>query len=93
MVGLKVSLPEKWEDFLKTLADNHDIDLETVLFQLCEWAFYDVEGKEEFRDWLDESYPTKGEVEEKERVAEEDVAEDEEEYEEESEEESHEHRD
>jgi len=80
MVGLTVSLPIKWEQFLKLLADDHEIDLSTVVSELCEWAFSDLESKEQFKIWLDEAYPPKGKAEEEER-------------EEESEEESHEHRD
>ena len=92
MVGLKVSLPAKCEDFLKNLALDHEIDLDTVLIELCEWAFNDPEGRKEFKIWLDEAYPQKGEVEEEARAAGEDAAEEEEESEEETEEESHEHR-
>ena len=93
MVGLTVSLPAKWEQFLKHLADDHEIDLNTVVRELCEWAFSDVESKVQFRVWLDEAYPKKGEAEDEARAAGEEAAEEEEEYEEESEEESHEHRD
>ena len=92
MVGLKVSLPAKCEDFLKGLAHDHGIDLDTVLIELCEWAFNDPEGREEFKVWLDEAYPQKGEIEEEARAAGEDAAEDEEESEDNAEEESHEHR-
>jgi ribosomal protein L12E/L44/L45/RPP1/RPP2 len=93
VVGLTVSLPAKWEQFLKHLADDHEIDLNTVVRELCEWAFSDVESKVQFRVWLDEAYPKKGEAEDEARAAGEEAAEEEEEYEEESEEESHEHRD
>jgi len=93
MVGLTASLPVKWEQFLKRLADDHGIDLNTVVSEICEWAFSDPESKEQFKVWLDEAYPPKGEVEEGARAAGEEAAEEEEEREEESEEESHEHRD
>ncbi len=93
VVGLTISLPAKWERFLKHLVDGHGIDLNTVVSELCEWAFSDPENKEQFKVWLDEAYPQKGEAEEKARAAGEEAAEEEEEYEEESEEESHEHRD
>ena len=86
MVGFTASLPAKWEQFLKRLADDHEIDLDTVVRELCEWAFSDLEGKEQFKVWLDEAYPPKGEAEQEAAAAEE-------EREEESEEESHEHRD
>ena len=93
MVGLSISLPAKWEQFLKNLADDHDIDLNAVVSQLCEWALSNPEGKEQFSTWLDETYPAKGDTEEKARTVGEEAAEEEEEIEEESEEESHEHRD
>jgi hypothetical protein len=93
VVGFTASLPEKWEQFLKRLADDHGIDLNTVVSELCEWAFSDPESKEQFKVWLDEAYPPKGEVEDEARTAGEEAAEEEEEREEESEEESHEHRD
>jgi len=93
MVGLTASLPEKWEQFLKRLADDHEIDLNVVVSELCEWAFSNPESKEQFKVWLDEAHPSKGEVEEEARAAGEEAAEEEEEREEESEEESHEHRD
>jgi hypothetical protein len=93
MVGPPISLPAKWEQFLKNLADDHDIDLNAVVSQLCEWVFSDPESKEQFRAWLDEAYPGKGKAEEEARAAGEEAAEEEEENEEESEEESHEHRD
>jgi hypothetical protein len=93
MVGLMASLPAKWEQFLKHLADDHEIDLTTVVSELCEWAFSDSESKEQFRVWLDEAYPQKGDVEDEARGAEEEAVEEEEKRKEESEEESHEHRD
>jgi hypothetical protein len=93
MVGPSISLPAKWEQFLKNLAEDHEIDLNAVVNQLCEWAFSDPEGKEQFRLWLDEAYPEEGEVEEEARAVGEEAGEEEEETEEESEEESHEHRD
>jgi len=93
MVGLTVSLPIKWEQFLKQLADDHEVDLNTVVSELCDWAFSDPESKEQFKDWLDEAYPPKGDAEEEARAVGEETAEEEQEREEESEEESHEHRD
>jgi len=88
-----VSLPAKCEQFLKQLADDHQIDLNTVVSELCEWAFSDPESREQFKVWLDEAYPPKGEAEDKARATGEEAAMEEEEREEESEEESHEHRD
>ncbi len=87
------SLPAKCEQFLKRLADDHEIDLKTVLSELCEWAFSNSESREQFRFWLDEAYPPKGEAEDEARAAGEEAAMNEEEKDEESEEESHEHRD
>ncbi len=85
MTGLTVSLPSKWERFLKRLAEDHEIDLNTVVSELCEWSFSDVESKEQFKVWLDEANPPKGEAEDKARAGGEEAAE--EDYEEESEEE------
>jgi hypothetical protein len=93
VVGLTVSLPVKWEQFLKHLADDHEIDLNAVVSELFEWAVSDPERKEQFKAWLDDVYPPKGEAEKEARAAGEEAAEEEEENEEESEEESHEHRD
>ncbi|HKZ93375.1 MAG TPA: hypothetical protein VJ249_02175 [Candidatus Bathyarchaeia archaeon] len=87
MVRLTVSLPAKWEQLLKQLADDHQIDLNTVVSELCAWAFSNPEGKEQFKVWLDEAYPQKGEAEDKARAAGEEAAE-KEEYEEESEKET-----
>jgi len=92
VIGLTVSLPAKWEQFLKRLADDHGIDLNTVVRELCEWSFSDPESKEQFKVWLDDAYPQKGEAEDEARAAGEEAAEEEEEYKKESEEESHEHR-
>lgn len=93
MVGPLISLPSKWEQLLKDLAEDHDIDLNAIVSQLCEWAFSNPESKEQFRIWLEEAYPAEEEAEEAARAVGEEAAEEEEEIEEESEEESHEHRD
>lgn len=93
MVGLTVSLPAKWEEFLKHLADDHKINLNTVVSELCEWAFSDAEDKEQFKVWLDEAYPPEGKAEDEARAVGEEAEEEEEENETESEEESHEHLD
>jgi hypothetical protein len=92
MVELTVSLPEKWEKFLKSLADSHRIDLNTVIKELCDWSFSDPDSKEQFGYWLDEAYPQKEEAEDEARAAGEEAAEEEEEYEKGFEEESDEHR-
>jgi len=88
-----VSLPAKCEQYLKHLADDHRIDLNTVVSELCAWAFSNPESKEQFKVWLDEAYPQKGEAADKARAAGEEAGMEEEEREAESEEESHEHRD
>jgi len=53
MVGLTVSLPTKWEQFLKHLADDHEIDLSTIVSELYERVFSEPEDKEQFEAWLD----------------------------------------
>jgi hypothetical protein len=93
MVGLTVSLPAKWEQFLKRLAADHQVDLNSVIGELCAWAFSNSESKKQFEVWLDDAFPPKGEAEDKARSVNEEKSENEEEKEEESEEESHEHRD
>jgi hypothetical protein len=93
MVSSTVSLPAKWEKFLKQLADDHQVDLNSVINELCAWAFSNPEGKKQFEAWLDDAFPPKGEAEDKERVANEEISESEEEKENKSEEEAHEDRD
>ena len=93
MVKSMVAIPERWEQFMKRLADDHQIDLNAVISELCNWAFSDAEGKEQFEDWLDDAYPPKGEAEDKASAADEEIAEKAEEADDLSEEESHEHRD
>jgi hypothetical protein len=93
MVKSMVSLPAKWEQFLKRLADDHQVDLNSVISELCEWAFSNSEIKKQFELWLDDAFPPKGAVADKARATGEETAENEKEKDEESEEESHEHRD
>jgi len=89
MTDFVVSLPAKWEQFLKDLANDHEIEINYVISELCEWAFSGSESREQFRLWLDHAYPPRGEVEDEARTAgEESSAE-----EEQNEEESHDHRD
>ena len=88
-----VSLPEEWEQYLKRLADDHQTDLNSVISELCSWAFSNSESKKQFELWLDDAFPPKGEAEDKAGSVNEETSEDEEEKEEESEGESHEHRD
>jgi hypothetical protein len=93
MAELAISLPEKWTQFLKHLADDHEVDVNTVVSELCEWVFSDFESKLQFDAWLNRAHPPKGQAEEEARDTGEEASEEEEETEEESEEESHEHRD
>jgi hypothetical protein len=90
MSRLAISIPAKWEQYLKQLAIDHQVDLNRVFSEMCEWAFSNPEGKKQFKLWLDDAFPPKGEAEDKaqaagsrERTREEDI-------EEESEEEAHE---
>ena len=93
MGELKISLQTKWEQYLKSLANDHQTDINNVFNELFQWTFSNPESKKQFEAWLDDAYPAKGEAEDKERSADEEVSEDEEEAEEESEEEAHEDRD
>ena len=93
MVNSTVSLPIKWEKYLRQLADDHNVDVTSVLSELCTWAFTNPEDKQQFEDWLDDVFPPKGEAEDKERDADEEVSEDEQEKEDKEEEEAHEDRD
>lgn len=93
MVRSAVSMPSNCEQYLKRLADDHQIDLNSVISELCAWAFSNSESKKQFEAWLDDAFPSKGEAEIKARSANEDVSEDEKEQQDESEEEAHEDRD
>jgi hypothetical protein len=48
MGNFSVSLPANWEEFLKGLADEHDVDVGKVISGLCEWAFSRAEFKSQF---------------------------------------------
>ncbi|MGD0644747.1 MAG: hypothetical protein ABSA75_07570 [Candidatus Bathyarchaeia archaeon] len=93
MSSFSVSLPANWEEFLKRLADDHEIDVSMVISELCEWAFSSSESKIQFEAWLDKAYPPKGEAEDKANAEGEEASEAEEENEDEAEEEAHEDRD
>ena len=90
MSRLKISIPAKWEQYLKQLANDHQIDLNGVISELCAWAFSNPEGKKQFKLWLDDVFPPKGEAEDKAQAAGSRRRELEEDAEEESEEEAHE---
>jgi len=93
MASFSVSLPANWEEFLKGLADDHEIDVSKVISGLCEWAFSSADSKIEFEVWLDKAYPPKGEAEDIANEEGEEASEAEEETEDEAEEEVHEDRD
>jgi hypothetical protein len=93
MGSFSVSLPEKWEEFLKGLAEEHNIDVSQVIGGLCEWAFSRAEFKLQFEVWLDRAYLPKGQAEDRASAEGEDASEAEEENEDEAEEEAHEDRD
>jgi uncharacterized protein with NAD-binding domain and iron-sulfur cluster len=93
MSSLDISLPAKWEEFLKGLADDHDIDVGKVVGGLCDWAFSSSDYKVQFQIWLDKTYPPKGQAEDRARTEGEEASEIEEENEEQAEEETHEDRD
>jgi hypothetical protein len=87
-----VSLPAKWEQYLKRLANDHQTDLNSVISELCAWAFSNSETRKQFEAWLDDAFPPKGEAEDKEQSADEEISEAEEATEEKFEEEAHEDR-
>jgi hypothetical protein len=93
MGSISVTLPTNWEEYLKQLADEHEIDVNKVVSGLCEWAFSVSDSKRQFEVWLDKAYPPKGEAEDKASEAGEEASEAEEENEDKAEEESHEDRD
>ncbi len=93
MESFLVSLPANWEEFLKRLADDHDIDVGKVIGGLCDWAFSRPEYKAQFEAWLDKAYPPKGQAEDRASAEGEEENEREEERQTEEEQETHEDRD
>jgi hypothetical protein len=93
MAKFMVSLPARWEQFLKRLADDHQVELDSVISELCSWAFSNSEIKKQFELWLDYAFPPQGEAEDRARAAGARERAREEEAEEASEEEAHEDRD
>jgi hypothetical protein len=85
MSSFSVSLPANWEEYMKQLADDHEIDVSKVISALCEWAFSVSDSKRQFEVWLDKTYPPKGEAEDKAAAEGEEASE--------AEEEAHEDRD
>ena len=72
------------------MANDHQVDLNRVIGELCEWAFSNPEGKKQFKQWLDDAFPPKGEAEDNAQAAGARERAREEEAEDESEEEAHE---
>ena len=93
MGSFSVSLPAKWEEYMKQLADDHEIDVSKVIIGLCEWTFSVSDSKRQFEVWLDKAYPPKSEAEDRAAAEGEEASEAEEEAEEVAEEEAHEDRD
>ena len=93
MAKFMVSLPAKGEQFLKRLADDHQVYLDSVIGELCAWAFTNSEIKKQFELWVDDAFPPQGEAEDKARAAGAIERAREEEAEEALEEEAHEDRD
>ena len=85
-----VTLTPKWEEYLKSLANDHDIDVGEVINGLCDWAFSSASYKVQFEVWLDKAHLPKGQAEDRAKVAGEEASEAEEEGEDEAEEEAHE---
>jgi hypothetical protein len=53
MGSFSVSLPANWEEFLKRLAEDHDVDVSKVIGELCEWAFSSSDSKVQFEfGWM-----------------------------------------
>ncbi len=93
MVSSTIFLPLKWQKYIQQLAGNHQVEINNVISELCEWAFSNSEAKKQFEAWLDDAFPPKGDAEDKERSANEEISESEEDKQDESEEEAHEDRD
>ena len=87
-----ISIPEKWEQFVKRLAEKHQVNLDSVISELFSWAFSNPETQKQFEEWLDDAFPPSGEAEDLERSVNEEISESEEDKQDESEEEAHEDR-
>lgn len=93
MTKSAISVPAKWEKFLKQLADDHQVSLNSVIIELRSWAFSNPETKKQFEAWLDDAFLQKGESEDRERSVSDEISGGEEDKQDESEEEAHEDRD
>ncbi len=92
MGSFLVTLPVKWEVYVKRLADEHDTDVSKVIGGMFEWAFSVSDSKRQFEVWLDKAYPPKGQAEDESMAEGEEASEAEEEAEDGAEEELHEDR-
>jgi hypothetical protein len=63
MSNSTIPLPAKWEKFLKQLTADQQVELNSIINELCEWAFSNSESKRQFEAWQDSAYPPKGEAE------------------------------
>jgi hypothetical protein len=45
MSRLTISISAKWEQYLKQLANDHQVDLNRVIGELCEWLFPILKAK------------------------------------------------
>lgn len=93
MTIFQVNLNTKWAEFLKSLSEEHDVNVSKVINGLCDWAFSSADYKVQFEVWLDKAYPPKGQAEDKAKAEGEEASAREEELEDEMEEEAHEDRD
>jgi hypothetical protein len=92
MSNFLVSLSSNWNDFLKGLADDHNVDVSMVIGGLCDWVFSSPQYKRQFEVWLDTVYPLKGQAEDRARAKGEEASLREEARQDEAEEEAHEDR-
>jgi hypothetical protein len=93
MGSFSVPLTANWQEYLKGLATDHDIDVGEVISGLCQWAFSNSDYKVQFEVWLDKVYPPKGQAEDRAKLEGEEASETEEDDEAVAEEEAHEDRD
>jgi hypothetical protein len=89
----QVNLDTKWTKFLKSLAEEHDVNVSKVINGLCDWAFSSADYKVQFEVWLDKVYPPKGQAEDRAKAEGEEASAREEELQDATEEEVHEDRD
>jgi hypothetical protein len=88
MVNSSILLPIKYQKYLQQLADDHQVEINSVINELCEWAFSNPEIKKQFELWLDNAFPQKGEAEDRTRSSNQELSDIEENKERETEEEA-----